>query len=356
MAESKTKLLTNPFDDQRSQVKTKTSMIYAFLILANILAWVWAWIAFADKPVLLGTAVLAYTFGLRHAFDADHIAAIDNVVRKLMQEGKAPYSVGFFFSLGHSTIVILASIVIAATAAALQSQMDAFHAIGGVIGTGVSALFLLIIGLANLFILRGIWSAFNRARRGEKIVDEDLDALLAGGGLLARIFRPVFRVVSRSWHMYPIGFLFGLGFDTATEIGLLGISATQAAQGMSFWTILVFPALFTAGMSLLDTTDSVLMTGAYGWAFVNPMRKLWYNLTITAASVVVAIFIGGIEALGLIANKLELDGGFWIFVSAMNDNLANFGYAVVGIFLVSWIISTIVYRAKGYDGFSIGQQ
>ena len=356
MAESKTKLLTNPFDDQRSQVKTKTSMIYAFLILANILAWVWAWIAFADKPVLLGTAVLAYTFGLRHAFDADHIAAIDNVVRKLMQEGKAPYSVGFFFSLGHSTIVILASIVIAATAAALQSQMNAFHAIGGVIGTGVSALFLLIIGLANLFILRGIWSAFDRARRGEKIVDEDLDALLAGGGLLARIFRPVFRVVSRSWHMYPIGFLFGLGFDTATEIGLLGISATQAAQGMSFWTILVFPALFTAGMSLLDTTDSVLMTGAYGWAFVNPMRKLWYNLTITAASVVVAIFIGGIEALGLIANKLELDGGFWIFVSAMNDNLANFGYAVVGIFLVSWIISTIVYRAKGYDGFSIGQQ
>ena len=356
MAESKTKLLTNPFDDQRSQVKTKTSMIYAFLILANILAWVWAWIAFADKPVLLGTAGLAYTFGLRHAFDADHIAAIDNVVRKLMQEGKAPYSVGFFFSLGHSTIVILASIVIAATAAALQSQMDAFHAIGGVIGTGVSALFLLIIGLANLFILRGIWSAFNRARRGEKIVDEDLDALLAGGGLLARIFRPVFRVVSRSWHMYPIGFLFGLGFDTATEIGLLGISATQAAQGMSFWTILVFPALFTAGMSLLDTTDSVLMTGAYGWAFVNPMRKLWYNLTITAASVVVAIFIGGIEALGLIANKLELDGGFWTFVSAMNDNLANFGYAVVGIFLVSWIISTIVYRAKGYDGFSIGQQ
>ena len=356
MAESKTKLLTNPFDDQRSQVKTKTSMIYAFLILANILAWVWAWIAFADRPVLLGTAVLAYTFGLRHAFDADHIAAIDNVVRKLMQEGKAPYSVGFFFSLGHSTIVILASIVIAATAAALQSQMNAFHAIGGVIGTGVSALFLLIIGLANLFILRGIWSAFNRARRGEKIVDEDLDALLAGGGLLARIFRPVFRVVSRSWHMYPIGFLFGLGFDTATEIGLLGISATQAAQGMSFWTILVFPALFTAGMSLLDTTDSVLMTGAYGWAFVNPMRKLWYNLTITAASVVVAIFIGGIEALGLIANKLELDGGFWTFVSAMNDNLANFGYAVVGIFLVSWIISTIVYRAKGYDGFSIGQQ
>ena len=355
MAESKTTLLTNPFDDQRSQVKTKAATTYVFLILANVLAWVWAWIAFADKPVLMGTALLAYTFGLRHAFDADHIAAIDNVVRKLMQEGKAPYSVGFFFSLGHSTIVILASVAIAATAAALQSQMDAFHVIGGVIGTAVSALFLLIIGLANLFILRGIWSAFNRARRGEKIVDEDLDALLAGRGLLARIFRPLFRVVSRSWHMYPIGFLFGLGFDTATEIGLLGISATQAGQGMSFWTILVFPALFTAGMSLMDTTDSVLMTGAYGWAFVNPMRKLWYNLTITAASVVVAIFIGGIEALGLIADKLELDGGFWSFVGAMNNNLANFGYAVVGIFLASWIISTIVYRAKRYDELSVRQ-
>ena len=206
-----------------------------------------------------------------------------------------------------------------------------------------------LIGIANLFILRGIWSAFVRARRGERIVDEDLDTLLAGRGFIARIFRPMFRVVSRSWHMYPIGFLFGLGFDTATEIGLLGIAATQAAQGMSFWTILVFPALFTAGMSLMDTTDSVLMTRAYGWAFVSPIRKLWYNLTITAASVVVAIFIGGIEALGLLGNKLGLEGGFWGLVGSLNDNLANFGFAVVGIFIASWLISILVYWAKGYD-------
>jgi len=342
-------VFTNPFDDQPSHVRRKAAMTYAFLIGVNAAVWIWAWSEFRDRPALLGTALLAYMFGLRHAFDADHIAAIDNVVRKLMQEGKAPYSVGFFFSLGHSTIVILASLAIAATAAAMQSRLEAFHDIGGVIGTAVSALFLLVIGLANLFILKGIWSAFNRARAGEKIVDEDLDALLAGHGLIARVFRPIFRVVSRSWHMYPIGFLFGLGFDTATEIGLLGISATQASQGMSFWTILIFPALFTAGMSLMDTTDSVLMTGAYGWAFVNPMRKLWYNLTITAASVAVAIFIGGLEALGLIAGKLGLEGGFWSFVDAMNENLANFGYAVVGIFLASWIISTVVYRAKGYD-------
>jgi high-affinity nickel-transport protein len=159
----------------------------------------------------------------------------------------------------------------------------------------------------------------------------------------------MFRVVTRSWHMYPIGFLFGLGFDTATEIGVLGISATQAAQGMSFWSILVFPALFTAGMSLLDTTDSAMMTRAYGWAFGNPVRKLWYNLTITAASVVVALFIGGVEALGLIADKLKLDGGFWVLIGTLNDNLANFGYVVVGIFLASWMISVLVYRTRGYD-------
>jgi nickel/cobalt transporter (NiCoT) family protein len=342
------------FDDQPFRVKAKASGIYALLVAANVAAWLWAWVAFADRPALLGTAFLAYIFGLRHAFDADHIAAIDNVVRKLMQEGKAPYSVGFFFSLGHSTIVVLASIAIAATAAAMQGRLDAFHDLGGVIGTLVSAFFLLAIGIANLFILRGIWSAFTRARRGERIIDEDLDALLAGRGFIARMFRPLFRVVLRSWHMYPIGFLFGLGFDTATEIGLLGISATQAAHGMSFWTILVFPALFTAGMSLMDTTDSVLMTRAYGWAFVNPIRKLWYNLTITAASVVVALFIGGIEALGLIGDKLRLEGGFWGLIGNLNDNLANFGFVVVGIFIASWLISSLIYRAKGYDRLPAG--
>jgi high-affinity nickel-transport protein len=179
-------MLPNPFDDKPSHVATKAAMTYAFLIAANIAAWVWARVAFADRPVLLGTAFLAYMFGLRHAFDADHIAAIDNVVRKLMQEGKSPFSVGFFFSLGHSSIVVLASIAIAATAATMQSKLDEFHDTGGVIGTTVSAAFLLLIGLANLFVLKGIWSALNRARRGEKIVDEDLDALLAGRGLIAR--------------------------------------------------------------------------------------------------------------------------------------------------------------------------
>ncbi|WP_413990025.1 HoxN/HupN/NixA family nickel/cobalt transporter [Labrys okinawensis] len=348
-------MLPNPFDDARSAVRIKATTTFVLLVAANLAAWLWAWMAFAERPALLGTAFLAYMFGLRHAFDADHIAAIDNVVRRLMQDGKAPFSVGFFFSLGHSTIVVIASVVIAATAAAMQGRLEAFHDIGGVIGTTVSALFLLAIGLANLLILKGIWAAFQRARRGEKIVDEDLDALLAGRGLIARIFKPLFSVVSRSWHMYPIGFLFGLGFDTATEIGLLGISAAQAAQGMSFWTILVFPALFTAGMSLMDTTDSVLMTRAYSWAFINPMRKLWYNLTITAVSVVVAVFIGGIEALGMIADKLGLDGGIWAAITTMNDNLANFGFAIVGIIIASWIVSALIYRGRGYDRLPASQ-
>jgi len=345
----------NPFDDRPSGLRTKTAMVYGFLIAANLATWGWAWTSFADRPTLIGTAALAYMFGLRHAFDADHIAAIDNVVRKLVQEGKRPFSAGFFFSLGHSTIVVLASVAIAATAAAAQIQLASFLGFGGTIGTAVSALFLLLIGLANLFILKGIWAAFSRTRAGHRIADEDLDALLAGRGFVTRIFRPMFKFVSRSWHLYPIGFVFGLSFDTATEIGLLGISAAEAARGMSLWNILVFPALFTAGMSLIDTSDSALMVGAYGWAFLNPIRKLWYNLTITAASVIVAIFIGGVEMLGLVGDKFGLEGGFWGAVGGLNDNLTNFGFTIVGVFVASWVVSTIVYRAKGYDNLPAGQ-
>jgi high-affinity nickel-transport protein len=332
--------------------RPRATALYALLLVANLGAWGAAFLLFRDQPVLMGTAVLAYVFGLRHAFDADHIAAIDNVVRKLVQEGRKPIGVGFFFSLGHSTIVVIASAAIAVGASALQGGFGAFHALGGLVGTLVSATFLLAIGIANLLLLRGIWAAFQRVRRGESIVDADLEGMLAAGGPLARLFRPVFRVVKRSWHMYPVGFLFGLGFDTATEIGLLAISATQAAAGMNIWEIMVFPALFTAGMALLDTTDSVAMVGAYGWAFVNPVRKLWYNLTITAASVVVAIFIGGVEALGLLSSQLNLAGGFWDLIGALNDNFGTFGYAVAGIFLASWLVSTLVYRLKHYDEVS----
>lgn len=348
-------MILRVFDDQPSGAKAKGAAILALLGVANLAAWIWAWSVFGDQPTLMGTAFIAYLFGLRHAFDADHIAAIDNVVRKLMQQGKAPYFVGFFFSLGHSSIVVLATLAIVGATAVMQDRLTEFRETIGMVGVTVSATFLLLIGVANLFILRGIWAAFARARRGERIVDQDLDALAAGGGLLSRVFRPMFRIVSRSWHMYPIGFLFGLGFDTATEIGLLGISAAQAAQGMSFWTILVFPALFTAGMSLMDTIDSMTMTHAYGWAFLNPIRKLWYNLTITAASVVVALFIGGIEALSLIGDRLGFTGGIWGWIGGLNESLASFGFIVVGIFVLSWLISTVIYRARGYDRLEPGQ-
>jgi nickel/cobalt transporter (NiCoT) family protein len=343
------RFLKSAVDDASADQRPKIVAIYAILLTANALVWAWAVIALAGRPTLLGTAVLAYVLGLRHAVDADHIASIDNVVRKLMQEGKRPVSVGLFFSLGHSLSISLAVAAIAATAFALQGRFAHLQSIGSLIGTGASAFFLLAIALINLVILRGVWRSFRRARRGEPVAEQELDQLLSGRGLLARIFRPLFRMVSRSWHMFPIGFLFGLGFDTATEITLFTVAASQASGGMTFATVMIFPALFTAGMTIVDTSDSVLMVGAYGWAFLNPIRKIWYNLTITAISVLVALLIGGVEALGLIAGKLKLVGGFWDLVGALNGGLANFGYLVVGVFLVSWAASYLIYRWQGLD-------
>ena len=336
-------------DDASADQRPKIVAIYVVLFAANALVWTWAIIALAGRPTLLGTAFLAYVLGLRHAVDADHIATIDNVVRKLMQEGKRPVSVGLFFSLGHSLSIAVAVAAIAATAFALQGRFQHFKSVGSLIGTGASAFFLLAIAAINLVILRAVWRSFRQARRGEPVAEQELDRLLSGRGFLARIFRPLFRMVSRSWQMFPIGFLFGLGFDTATEISLFSVAASQASGGLTFATVMIFPALFTAGMTLVDTTDSVLMVGAYGWAFLNPIRKIWYNLTITAISVLVALLIGGIEALGLIAGKLGLAGGFWDMIGNMNGGLANFGYLVVGIFIASWAVSYLLYRWQGLD-------
>ena len=324
--------------------------IYSLLVVVNVGVWIWALLVFRQHPLLLGTALLAYGFGLRHAVDADHIAAIDNVTRKLMQEGRRPVSVGFFFSLGHSTVVVLAAAAVAATATTLGCHFGQFKAVGGVVGTLVSALFLFAIAAANIVILASVWRTWRHVRSGGRYVDEDFDILLNNRGLLARLFRPLFRLVTRAWHMYPLGFLFGLGFDTATEVALLGISATQAAQGIPVWSIMVLPALFTAGMSLVDTTDGVLMLGAYEWAFIKPVRKLYYNLVITLVSVVVALLIGGIEALGLIGNQLGLSGRFWHGIDTLNDNFGSIGFIVIGLFIVAWIAAVLVYRYRGLDG------
>jgi high-affinity nickel-transport protein len=325
----------------------KARGLFGFLLAANVVAWAWAWAVFHDRPALLGTALLAWTFGLRHAVDADHIAAIDNVVRKLMQGGQRPVAAGFFFSLGHSTIVLIASAVVAGSVAALPAA--AMTSVGGIVGTAISASFLLLIALVNLAILANVWRSFRAVSRGGGLDAAGLETMMSGRGFLTRLFRPLFAVITRSWHMYPLGFLFGLGFDTATEIGLLGIAAAEAARGLSPWQTLVFPALFTAGMALVDTADSAMMVRAYGWAFMNPLRKLWYNLTITAASVLVALLIGGVEALGLLADQFGLAGGIWSVVSGLNDDLADFGFAVVAIFALAWALSVLIYRWKRYD-------
>jgi high-affinity nickel-transport protein len=345
--------LTSLFNDAADNLRGRIVAIYGILFVFNAGAWLWAGIAFHHYPVLLGTALLAYSFGLRHAVDADHIAAIDNVTRKLMQDGKRPVAVGFMFSLGHSTVVVVGSAAIAGAALALQHRLDAIKDIAGVIGTLVSAFFLFAIAIVNLIVLKSIYRAFVRVRRGEPYVEEDFNMLLAGRGILARIFRPMFRMINRSWHMYPLGVLFGLGFDTATEIGLLGISAAEASKGLSFWSILVFPVLFAAGMSLIDTTDNILMLGAYGWAFVKPIRKLYYNITITAVSVMVALVVGGIESLGLLGEHFHLEGWFWAAVSRLNDNFGTLGYFIVGLFALSWIASIAFYKWRRFDDLEV---
>ena len=332
------------FDDSACRLRHKVIGLYGGLIVANGAAWAWAFAAFYSQPLLLATGLIAYGLGLRHAVDADHIAAIDNVARKLMQEGKRPITVGFFFALGHSTVVLAASVVIASTAAGLHQRFPELIEVGGVLGTSISALFLFAVAIINIAVLASVCRLLGRVRRGEDYREELPNGLLARRGLLSGLFRAIFRLISRSWHMYPLGFLFGLGFDTATEIGLLGISAAEASKGLPIWSILVFPALFAAGMLLVDTSDGVLMVGAYGWAFTNPVRKLYYNLTITGISVIIAVVVGAIEAFGLFAEKLGIGGRLADFAAGHPGAI---GCSVIGIFAVSWLVSFVVGRAAG---------
>ncbi len=299
----------------------------AGLAAANLIAWGWAFAAFADRPALLGSALLAWLFGLRHAADADHLAAIDNVVRKLVQDGQRPHLTGLWFSLGHASIVLIAAAAIAATASSSpDQQLDQFRTVAG---TAVSALFLVLIAIVNLRALHG---------------------LMRGGpdkgptGLLARLLRPAIAMIRRPAHMFPLGFLFGLGFDTATEVALLSLAATQAASGVSFAQVLVFPALFTAGMALVDTADSVLMTGAYAWALTDPARKRAYNVTVTLISAVLALLIGGMEAAGLLIERLHLQGRVWDALA--EAPVADLGFAMAALLAATWGWFAFRYHRK----------
>src|SRR6266567_1010356 len=346
--------LKTVFSDSSHDIRRKVIGIYALLIIFNIAAWAVAFVGFSIQyPTLLGVALLAYTFGLRHSVDADHISAIDNVTRKLMQENKRPVAVGFFFSLGHSTIVVALSIGIAIAATVIRNDIPSLQSAGGLIGTSVSALFLLLIAVINMLVLWEIFQTFQKVKRGEEYNDQTLDEFLNQRGLMGRFFRPLLRIVGNSWNMYPIGVLFGLGFDTATEVGLLGIAAVEAGKGLPIPYILIFPALFTAGMCLLDTTDGILMLGAYGWAFVKPVRKLYYNMNITLVSVVVALFVGGVEALSIASGELNLSGGLWDQIGNLSENFGTLGFIIIGIFLVSWAISTFIYKVKKYDDIEV---
>jgi high-affinity nickel-transport protein len=329
-------------------VRNRIIGIYGLLAAANVGAWIWAILGFHEKPILLGTAFLAYTFGLRHAVDADHIAAIDNVTRKLMQDGTRPVSVGFYFAFGHSIIVFIAAFVAYWTASTAEKHFEFLNDIGGIVGTCISVFFLFAIALINLLILRGVYRAFKQVSTGGSYPEQTADVFM-GGGFLARLLGPLFKLLSQPWHMLPIGFLFGLGFETATEVALLGISASAGAKGISLQDVMVLPALFTAGMTLVDTTDGVLMLGAYGWAFLKPIRKLYYNLTITFVSVLVALLVGGVEAVGLLKDQFNLSGGVWDFIGMLNDNFGTLGFLIIGVFIFSWVGSMIFYRVKGYD-------
>ena len=297
------------------------------------------------KGLGIGVCVLAYTLGLRHAFDADHISAIDNTTRKLMSDGKQPLSVGYFFALGHSSIVVAigVGVVVAERTVynAVSNSGSTLQQFGGVFGTVVSAGFLFLIGALNLIILAGIIKVFRMMRHGD-FDEAELERQLENRGLMYRFFGRWMGSITKEWQMFPVGAVFGLGFDTATEVALLGTTALLASHSLPWYSIMCLPILFTAGMCLMDTLDGCFMNVAYGWAFFNPVRKVFYNLTITTLSVVICFFVGAMEVLGLLPHELHLSGPFWDYMAGFNLNAA--GYVIVGLFVATWAIAVIVWR------------
>ncbi|KAI2621858.1 NicO-domain-containing protein [Xylaria nigripes] len=329
------------------------SVLYVIsaLIVANGVVWAAVAIVLHFNPSLVGTAVLSYTLGLRHALDADHISAIDLMTRRLIASGQRPVTVGTFFSLGHSTIVIITCIVVAATAGALQKRFDGFEYVGGIIGTSVSAAVLILLCVGNGWVLchlvgnlRDVLRESGRHRNDDYDAAQDLH--LDGPGFLVRLLRRFFRLVDRPWKMYPLGVLFGLGFDTSSEIAIIGISSLTAVQGTSFWVILIFPLLFTAGMCLVDTTDGALMMTLYtSKTFArDKVAILYYSIVLTAITVAVSAFIGVIQILSLVQHVAEPQGPFWDGLSAICDHFEIVGAVIVGVFVSAGVGSAVIYR------------
>src|SRR6516165_1796763 len=292
-----------------------------------------------------GTGILAYTLGMRHAFDADHIAAIDNTTRKLVNEGQRPLSVGFFFSLGHSSVVFLLAVLlnfgIRGLGDQVRSSSSQLQDTANIVGTLVSGVFLFLIAAVNIVILASIIKMFREMRAGA-YDDQELEAQLAQRGLMNRFLGRFYRNVDASWKMYPVGFLFGLGFDTATEVALLVLAGTAVVGGLPFYAVLSLPILFAAGMSLFDAADGCFMNFAYDWAFARPVRKVYYNLTITGLSVFVAVFVGAVEVLGLLAQHGNLSGSGWAWLENFNINTA--GFVIVGVFVLTWLVGLSIWR------------
>ena len=330
-----------------ASTKTKIITVLTLLAAGNVLLWLLVWSLSGRFLFLAATGWLAYGFGLRHAVDADHSSAIDNTTRKLMQEGKRPVGVGFFFSLGHSTIVLSLCAALALSTAYVQKHMPQWQGLGGVIGTLVSGLFLYVIGIINLVVLWNLFQTFRDISRGRSVEDQHMGDMLDGRGLLGRLFKPLLRMVRHSWQMYFVGFLFGLGFDTASEVGILALSARSGQTGVPFWVIMLLPLLFMAGMCLIDALDGILMLGAYGWAFIKPIRKAYYNLIITSLSVLVAFVVGTYELLQIFQAQFALKGRLWSFLDRLPFD--NLGYIIIGTFLVGWGVSVLVYKIKNYE-------
>ena len=323
-------------------VRGRTVAMLLLLVAANGFVWLWVWVVFEGRPALLGAAMLAYGLGLRHAVDADHIAAIDNATRKMMEAGRYPVTLGMFFSLGHSAIVFALTLAVVVTTATLTSLMDPVRVLASVVGTVLSATFLLAVAAANLMILIALGRALLHAGiTGEHAGHFHAPALK---GVMSRLLAPLLRSVTRSWHMFFVGFLFGLGFETASEISLLGLSASEMSKGLSPWSILVFPALFAAGMSLLDAADGALMVGVYGWALSRPDRRLVYNLIVTGLSVVVALLIAGAEISGLIGGGDDRAGGGASLFGLIDLDMNRLGFVVVFFFASAWLIAVVANR------------